>query len=52
MSYQKLLDQYLKRRERIARLLASGMPQAEIARKLSISRQRVGQIVRELRANA
>jgi predicted DNA-binding protein YlxM (UPF0122 family) len=49
MDYQKQLKKWEKRREEIRGLHVVGYSMAEIARKLKITRQRVYQIVREVR---
>ena len=43
---KKELAQYRKRKARIMSMLADGLSQAEIARKLDMKRQRIHQIVR------
>lgn len=45
MDYLSLLEQWRKRREKIAAMLDKGMTKADIARKLRVTPQRVGQIV-------
>lgn len=45
-AYIKWLRAQLRRRARIRRMAASGMSQAEIGRRLGISRERVRQLVK------
>ena len=46
MSYRQELYQYRRRRVLIHRLLSIGMSQAQVARKLGISRQRINQLAK------
>lgn len=46
MDYLSLLEQWRKRREKILAMLDRGMTKADIARKLRITPQRVGQITK------
>jgi DNA-binding CsgD family transcriptional regulator len=44
---QELANLHLTRKQFILGLLEKGMPQAEIAKQLGISRQRVNQIIKD-----
>lgn len=43
--HQKRLNAWKKRRDKVMRLYGKGVPKAEIARELGVSRHRVHQIV-------
>ena len=45
--YQKRLDASKKLKIRILNLLARGMSQSDVARKIGVSRQRVYQVIQE-----
>lgn len=51
-SYPKLAEAYAERRSRILKLLEKGVPQAEIARRLGITRARVNQIAQDIAKRA
>ena len=46
MSYKRFLANARRRRETIAKLLAGGATQAQVAKKMGISRQRVAELAR------
>jgi len=46
MRYETIQKMWVKRRKRILSMLHSGISQAEIARRLDVTRQRIYQIIK------
>lgn len=49
MNKTEYLKPFVERREKVRRLMESGLTHAEIARAMKISRQRVHQIAKEMK---